>query len=153
MAQVRLEEITKIFGVGDDAVRAVDDVTIDVADHEFMILLGSFDAWRTWTETPAMFGAVNPKVIAAIAATGVILGAVYMLWMFQKVMFGENKNPKNKHLPDLSVREVCVFVPMLVMAFWLGLRPSTFLAHIDPGVSHMLSDFREKYADGLVEKK
>ena len=115
---------------------------------EFMILLGSFDAYRTWAGLPLMFGASgHPKLIAGIACSGVILGAVYMLWMFQKVMFGENANPKNHHLPDLSAREVAVFVPVVAMAFWLGLYPTTFLSKIDPAVSRTIAQFRVKYAE------
>ena len=89
----------------------------------------------------------HPKVLGAIAATGVILGAVYMLWMFQKVMFGDNANPKNHNLRDLSAREVVVFLPVVAMAFWLGLYPATFLSTIDPSVSRTLAQFRVKYAD------
>ena len=94
-----------------------------------------------------MFAILHPKLIAAIAATGVILGAVYMLYMFQRVMFGPNANPKNHRLPDLSAREVAVFLPMVLMAFWLGIHPSTFLKDIDPAVQHVLSDFKAKYAE------
>ena len=117
---------------------------------EFLILVGSFDAVRTWNSSgmPSMFGVGgHPKVIAALAATGVILGAVYMLWMFQKVMFGPNANPKNHKLKDLSAREVAVFVPMIAMAFWLGMYPATFLDTIDPAVGKTLRAFSEKYAD------
>jgi NADH-quinone oxidoreductase subunit M len=115
---------------------------------EFLILLGTFDGWRTWQDMPRLFGsASHPKIIAALAALGVILGAVYMLWMFQKVMFGPNANPKNHKLRDLTSREVAVFLPMLAMAFWLGIYPSTFLDTIDPAVNHTLSDFRVKWHD------
>ncbi|MSP61483.1 MAG: NADH-quinone oxidoreductase subunit M [Myxococcales bacterium] len=115
---------------------------------EFLILLGSFDSWRTWGGMPHMFGfGSHPKIIASVAATGVILGAVYLLWMFQKVMFGPNNNPKNKQLPDLSAREIAVFVPIVIAAFWLGLYPATFLARIDPAVTQTLAQFRQKAAD------
>ena len=112
---------------------------------EFLVLIGTFDAYHTWVGYPIMFG--HPKLIAALAATGVILGAVYMLWMFQKVMFGPNANPKNQSLKDLSLREIAVLAPMLLMAFWLGLAPSTFLDKIDPAVARTLSEFRVKYAE------
>jgi NADH-quinone oxidoreductase subunit M len=115
---------------------------------EFLILLGSFDAWRVWHATggPAMFGvASHPKVWTAFAALGVILSAVYLLWMFQKVMFGPNSNPKNQRLRDLSAREVMVFVPIVIAAFWLGIFPSTFLDRIDPAVAHTLAQFQAKY--------
>ena len=62
-------------------------------------------------------------------------------------MFGANANPKNHKLSDLSAREVAVFVPMVLMAFWLGIHPSTFLKDIDPAAQHVLSDFRAKFTD------
>jgi NADH-quinone oxidoreductase subunit M len=79
---------------------------------EFLILLG---AWKTnW-------------VYATISATGVIFAACYMLWMFQRVMFGEVTNPKNQALQDLSQREIAIFVPLLIFIVWIGVYPSTFL--------------------------
>jgi len=94
-----------------------------------------------------MFGVgSHPKLIAALAALGVILGAVYMLWMFQKVMFGPNSNPKNRELKDLSAREILYFIPIVAAAFWLGLHPATFLDRIDPAVTRTLVQFKEKYA-------
>ncbi len=117
---------------------------------EFLTLLGSFDSYRTWRAAgvPAMFGAgSHPKLLTAFAATGVILSAVYLLWMFQKVMFGPNANPKNHGLRDLSVREWAVFAPILVGAFWLGLFPGTFLDRIDPAVTATIQQFHQKYAE------
>lgn len=112
---------------------------------EFLILLGSFDAARTWEGMPQMFA--YPWLVGALAVLGVVLGAIYMLWLFQKVMFGPNANPKNHKLRDLSAREVAVFVPMVIMAFWLGLYPSTFLDRINPAVTHTLTEFRAHYAE------
>ncbi len=80
---------------------------------EFLVLLGAFK--------------VN-KIYATIAATGVILAACYMLWMFQRVMFGECTNPKNQVLSDLSTREIAIFVPLLLFIVWIGVYPSTFLS-------------------------
>jgi len=111
---------------------------------EFLILLGSFDAWRTGGALVPFGATSHPKVIAAVAATGVILSAVYLLWMFQKVMFGPNANPKNRSLPDLTVREGVVFAPIVIAAFWLGLHPSTFLDRIDPAVQRTLYVYRDK---------
>ncbi len=114
---------------------------------EFLILIGSFDAWRA-DRGVLLFGhESHPKVIAAIAATGVILSAVYLLWMFQKVMFGPVGNPKNRGLRDLTVREGLVFAPIVIAAFWLGVYPATFLDRIDPAVVRTISVFRDKRAD------
>jgi NADH-quinone oxidoreductase subunit M len=79
---------------------------------EFLILLGAFK--------------VN-KLYAALAATGVIFAACYMLWMFQRVMFGQVTNEKNRYLPDLSWREIAYFAPLLLFIVWIGVYPSTFL--------------------------
>ena len=79
---------------------------------EFLILLGTFQ--------------VN-KVYATIAATGVIFAACYMLWMFQRVVFGKVTNDKNKDLKDLSWREIAIFAPLILFIVWIGVYPSTFL--------------------------
>jgi NADH-quinone oxidoreductase subunit M len=79
---------------------------------EFLILLGTFQ--------------VN-KAYAIIAATGVIFAACYMLWMFQRVVFGKVTNEKNKDLKDLSWREIAIFAPLILFIIWIGVYPSTFL--------------------------
>jgi NADH-quinone oxidoreductase subunit M len=108
---------------------------------EFLVLIGSFGAYKTWT-TFTLFP--HPKALTGIAALGVILSAVYMLYLFQKMMFGPLSNAKNRDLKDLSAREVALFVPMAVMALWMGIYPSTFLSDIDPAV--------QKTVDALVQK-
>src|SRR5260370_18698711 len=79
-----------------------------------------------------------------------------MLYLFQKVMFGPLSNPKNRELKDLSAREVAVFVPIVIMALWLGIYPSTFLSDIDPAVQKTVTALVEKYkvpiSDGDVPK-
>jgi len=80
---------------------------------EFLILMGSFKA--------------NP-ITAALAATGVIFGAVSMLWMVKKVFFGPVTKESNKSLVDLSAREVAVMIPLIVLIFWIGVAPG-FLTH------------------------
>jgi NADH-quinone oxidoreductase subunit M len=105
---------------------------------EFLSLLGAFD--------PGIGGAalVWPRLITAISATGVILGAVYLLYMFQKVMFGPLTNEKNRHLPDLRPREIAVFLPLLVGIFWLGLYPKPVLASMEPAVKKFASFYEYK---------
>jgi NADH-quinone oxidoreductase subunit M len=96
---------------------------------EFLILLGAFKTHR----------------VAAVAATsGVILGAVYLLWMYERVMLGPLTNPKNSELRDLSVREILVFVPLLVMMFVMGLYPQPFLARMEPTVDAYLVRLHQK---------
>jgi NADH-quinone oxidoreductase subunit M len=86
---------------------------------EFLILIGGF-AW-------------HPR-LTAVAASGVILSAVYMLWMFQRVNYGEVTNPKNRQLPDLSTREWAMMVPTIAIAILMGVFPSVFLRPMEPSV-------------------
>ncbi len=79
---------------------------------EFLVLLGTF-RWNT--------------TFAAFAASGVILSAVYMLWMVQRVYYGEVTHEKNRTLPDLSPREWAVIAPVVAMAIFMGLAPMVFL--------------------------
>jgi len=87
---------------------------------EFLILLGAFKSSR----------------LAAVAAvSGIILGAVYMLRMFQRVMFGPLTNPANRGLGDLSVREILVLAPVVAMIVLMGVYPRPFLKTMEPAVS------------------
>jgi NADH-quinone oxidoreductase subunit M len=90
---------------------------------EFLILVGTFQSNITY---------------AVLAASGIILAACYMLWMFQRVMFGKITHKENEKLPDLSLREKFVFAPILVMIVWIGVYPSTFLKRMEPSVSHVV---------------
>ncbi len=98
---------------------------------EFMILLGTFrrsaglfQATQEWTHF----------IIPVLATTGVIFAAVYMLWMYQRVMFGKMSNPKNKGLKDMSLREIVVMLPLLVGIFWIGVAPNGLMTRIDSSV-------------------
>jgi NADH-quinone oxidoreductase subunit M len=86
---------------------------------EFLILLGSFRWWAALT---------------AVAASGVILSAVYMLWMFQRVNFGEITNEKNRRLPDLTPREWALMIPTVAVAIVMGVFPGIFLKTMEPSV-------------------
>jgi len=97
---------------------------------EFLILLGAF----IW----------NPRV-AAFAATGVILSATYMLWMFQRVNYG-TVSEKNSSLSDLQPREWAVIVPILAMAVVMGVLPNLFLRPMGPSVERMLNQARRGVA-------
>jgi NADH-quinone oxidoreductase subunit M len=93
---------------------------------EFMVIMGTY--------TSPYLGKFH-WVDAAVAAFGVILAAVYMLSVVQKVFFGPLKNPKNAHLPDLNVREGIALVPLVIMIFVIGLFPSVFLSRSSQSVS------------------
>ncbi len=82
---------------------------------EFLILLGAFHS------------PVLSHTYAIVAASGVILAAVYLLWMYQRVIFGNVTNPANASLTDLSQRERWVLVPILLFIVWIGVYPGTFL--------------------------
>ncbi|MBL0224256.1 MAG: NADH-quinone oxidoreductase subunit M [Geobacteraceae bacterium] len=95
---------------------------------EFLVLIGAFESeLRWWT---------------IIATSGVILSAVYMLWMFQRVMFGELDNPKNQKLKDLNAREIGIMVPLIVMIFVMGIYPKPFIDKMDPAVKKLVSQVR-----------
>src|SRR5579883_1413136 len=91
---------------------------------EFLILLGTFG--------------VN-HARAAAAALGVILSAVYMLWMYQRVIWGEIKNERNANLLDLVGRERVMLIPLLIMMVWMGVYSSFFLRPMDSSVSKLLN--------------
>src|SRR5262245_61064309 len=91
---------------------------------EFLVLLGAFRAQPLW---------------AGLAATGVILSACYMLWMFQRVMFGPVTHPENEKLQDLSLRERLVFAPLLVLIVWMGVMPQPFLDRVQPALDRTLA--------------
>ena len=86
---------------------------------EFLILLGAFNASPPW---------------AAAAATGVILGAIYMLWMFRRVIFGPLTNPENQKLQDLNGREILILAPVLALIVFMGVYPQPFLSRMKPAV-------------------
>jgi NADH-quinone oxidoreductase subunit M len=90
---------------------------------EFLILLGTFDVSR---------------IHAVLAATGVILSAVYMLWMYQRVIWGEVTNAKNALLTDLNVREKVMIIPLLILIVWMGMYSSHFLRPMDASVNKLL---------------
>jgi hypothetical protein len=65
-----------------------------------------------------------------------------MLWMFQRVMFGELKNPKNAELKDLSGREVVLMLPLLLFVFWIGVYPNTFFDKMNPAIEQLIQQVK-----------
>jgi NADH-quinone oxidoreductase subunit M len=115
---------------------------------EFLVLFGAFDAYRSWVGAGLPVVYPYAKVIAALATTGTVLGAVYMLWMYQKVMFGPITNPKNRDLKDLSSREIAVFLPVLAMIFVMGFWPAPFLSRMEASTKLFVQRYGERYAAG-----
>ncbi|MBX7079276.1 MAG: NADH-quinone oxidoreductase subunit M [Nannocystaceae bacterium] len=103
---------------------------------EFLIMVGTF------THGGLTLFAV--PILVMVAATGVILGVVYLLHLFQKVMFGPLSNPKNVDLPDLNLREVLVFLPFVGLIALMGLYPRPFTARIDPTAQAAVAQFNLK---------
>jgi NADH-quinone oxidoreductase subunit M len=83
---------------------------------------------------------------AILAITTIILAAGYLLWMFQRVMQGPITNDKVKTFPDLSLREIVCFVPIVILMFWMGFYPNTFLRTMDASVNHLLDQVNNKRA-------
>ncbi|MCZ6765835.1 MAG: NADH-quinone oxidoreductase subunit M [bacterium] len=97
---------------------------------EFLILLGAFKANPMW---------------GIVAAIGVVLGAIYMLWMYQRVFFGEITHAENENLKDLSGREIAVLAPIIALIFFMGIFPNPILRRMEPAV--------DKFIERVVEKR
>jgi NADH-quinone oxidoreductase subunit M len=102
---------------------------------ELLILLGGFLA--------------DPPT-AALATTGVVLGAAYMLWMYRRVMFGPLETPENRGLIDLGLREKFVMAAIALPILWIGVYPQTFLVRIQPSVMELLRRVEERSAVALA---
>jgi NADH-quinone oxidoreductase subunit M len=90
---------------------------------EILVLIGAFQA-NSW--------------IAALAALGVILGAAYMLWLYRRVIFGALTKDRLKTILDLDRREIVVFAPLIVLVFWMGIYPSSFLDVMHVSVENLI---------------
>src|SRR4051794_432555 len=103
---------------------------------ELLILQGVFVANKVW---------------AAFAGSGVVLGAAYMLYLYQRTMFGKIENPKNERLFDLSHREFATFAPLLILAVWMGIYPAPFLRRLETSVQHIIVRVSPQYAAKSAE--
>jgi NADH-quinone oxidoreductase subunit M len=100
---------------------------------EFLILVGS------WSFSPTL---------TVVASLGVILAAAYILWMVQRVLYGEVTNPKNAALSDLSSREVGVLVPLVFLVLFMGVASPMFTRTIEPSVATLIRDVRGRRQSG-----
>jgi NADH-quinone oxidoreductase subunit M len=103
---------------------------------EVLILQGVFVVNKWW---------------AAVAAIGIILGAAYMLWLYQRTMFGKVDNPANQSLPDLSGRELATFVPLIILAVWIGIYPSPFLRRLETSVGRVVARVNSVYGPAVAK--
>jgi NADH-quinone oxidoreductase subunit M len=114
---------------------------------EFLILLGMFQ--RAWAGT-ALADALQLKIISVLAVSGVVLGAWYMLWMYQRVFFGPLKEPgaeaHHEKVRDLSRREIFALAPLLVFIVWIGLYPKFFLDRMSPTLEQLTSRVQAAYS-------
>jgi NADH-quinone oxidoreductase subunit M len=103
---------------------------------EFMILQAAFLANKVW---------------AYWAVSGVVLGAAYLLWLYQRVFWGKVTNEENEHLVDLNARELATLVPLAVMCFWIGLYPKPFLDFLHKPMAKLAAVVQPgKFASGVV---
>jgi NADH-quinone oxidoreductase subunit M len=105
---------------------------------EFLILLGAFQVRWWW---------------GALAVTGIVLGAAYMLWLYQRTMFGEITKEENKTLRDLDAREMATLLPIILFCFWIGLYPAPFLKGMEASVTNVLSIVEKGSAAKPVQAK
>jgi NADH-quinone oxidoreductase subunit M len=96
---------------------------------EFLILLGAFQ---------------RSPLTAALATTGIIFAAVYMLWMYQRVIFGPITHEANRRLPDLTTREWAVLVPVLVLIVWIGVYPAAFTGKTETTIEALIAQIQAK---------
>jgi NADH-quinone oxidoreductase subunit M len=97
---------------------------------EFLALRGAFEANVVW---------------AAVGAVGIILNAGYMLWLYQRMFFGNIENPKNEKLTDLNIREWVYMTPLVVLSLWIGVYPKAFLDYIQRPVNSVVRHVRPRY--------
>ena len=102
---------------------------------ELMILQGAFAANRVW---------------AYWAVLGIVLGAAYLLWLYQRVFWGKVTKDENKDLPDLNARELATLVPLVVLCFWIGLYPKPFLAFLHAPVGRIAAIVQPEKFGGQV---
>jgi NADH-quinone oxidoreductase subunit M len=93
---------------------------------EFLVLLGAFKA-NTW--------------VAFLAATGLILGAAYALWLYRKIIFGELTKASLRAILDMNRREIAVFLPLVLLTLWMGIYPNSFLDPMAPAVDKLIGDY------------
>jgi len=91
------------------------------------------------------------KVWAAVAASGIVLGAAYMLWLFQRTMFGKLDNPANTGVKDLNAREVATFVPLIALAIWIGLYPTPILRRVQSSVGRVVVRVNSVYGPAIAK--
>jgi NADH-quinone oxidoreductase subunit M len=103
-------------------------------------------------EFTILMGALQENLWWAVAAgSGIVLGAAYMLWLYQRTMFGNLDNPANQKLIDLNFREIVTIVPLIIMAFWIGLYPAPFFRAVDKPMNRIVQKIRPDFFQGAPQ--
>jgi len=97
---------------------------------EFLILVGSFGSAN-----------LHSNLYVIFASTAVIFAAVYLLWLYQRLMLGPIENEKNRGLKDISKIELFSIIPIIVFIVWIGVKPNTFLSVSENSVKKVLTNF------------
>ena len=114
---------------------------------EFLVLIGTFTANKTWAATGMVGYFPYPKLMGALSAFAVILAAMYLLTMYQKLMFGPLDKPENKAVKDIHGRETWVFGIVVVAALVLGLAPQPILARSEKSVNAFITGYRDRLTE------
>src|SRR5437899_7671267 len=100
-------------------------------------------------EFTIVMGALQENLWWAVAAgAGIVLGAAYMLWLYQRTMMGKIENPANEKMLDINMRELATLVPLIIVAFWIGLYPAPFFHVLDKPVNKIVAKVRPDYFQG-----
>jgi NADH-quinone oxidoreductase subunit M len=103
---------------------------------QILILQGLYVVHKTW---------------AVIAGGGIVLGAAYMMWLYQRTMFGPTDNPSNARLHDLSAREVATLVPLLGLIIWIGVYPEPVLRRLQSSVGRIVVRVNPVYGPAIAK--
>ncbi|NOZ86493.1 MAG: NADH-quinone oxidoreductase subunit M [Deltaproteobacteria bacterium] len=113
---------------------------------EFLVMLGTFNSSVL---DKLLGGRAYTIALTTVAGLGIILGAVYMLWMVQRVFFGPLSKDENRRLKDMNLREAIVVIPMIIIIFLIGLFPNLFLGKVQRSVDHFVGDIGRRA--GIIE--
>jgi len=99
-------------------------------------------------EFTILLGAANKSIVwASFASAGIVLGAAYLLWLYQRVFWGPLDNPANKNVPDVNRRELGLLLALVVLMVWIGIKPAVFFDVIEEPVNYIVRKVDPTYFD------